>query len=359
MKDAYNKTIIIIPSYEPDELLIDYAKELTNGYFDNVLVIDDGSGESYQDIFKTLEKIKGVEVVYHEVNKGKGRALKTAYEYIKNNYKNVCGVITADSDGQHLAKDCFNIANEMKNGKRGLYLGTRDLLSENVPFKSRNGNRITSTVFKALYGKWLDDTQTGLRGFLAEDLDFMIGIEGERYEYEMQVLIDCVRNGIEFYPIPIDTVYIDNNSASHFNAFKDSFRIYKIILKDFIKFTASSLGTTAVDFAVFLLLSYITLPALGVTSISAIDWISGFIARIISSILNFYINKKYVFKHEGATKTSAIRYTILCFVVICISNLCVSFFEGLGGERWLLKPIVDTILYFVGYKFQNEWVFKK
>ena len=234
MKNTDKKIVVVIPSLEPDEALIEYVDSLLSGYFKSIVVVDDGSSEKFQDIFSSLEEKEGVDVIHHEVNKGKGRALKTAYEYIRNNYQDVYGIITADSDGQHLAKDCYKLAVEMMKGKQGLYLGTRDFNSDNVPFKSRNGNKITSSIFKLFYGKWLDDTQTGLRGFLNEDLDLMIDIEGERYEYEMQVLIDCVRNKVEFIPVSIETVYIDNNSASHFNPFKDSFKIYKIIFKNFI-----------------------------------------------------------------------------------------------------------------------------
>ena len=357
MKDIKNEVVIVIPSLEPDYQLVDYIKELIGDYFNNVLIVDDGSSEKYQCIFDELEQIKGVDVIHHKVNKGKGRALKTAYEYIRSNYANVFGIITADSDGQHLAKDCYKIAKEMKKGKRALYLGTRDLLSDNVPFKSRNGNRITSTVFKLLYGKWLDDTQTGLRGFLVEDLDFMIGVEGERYEYEMQVLIDCVRNNIEFIPIPIETVYINNNSASHFNAFKDSFKIYKIILKNFFKFFLSGITSAIVDLFIYYLLCYLILPKFGLTNQTSIVWTSGLVARIISSTVNFLLNKNFVFKFKGNSKC-AIKYIVNCVLCICVSNAAVSLLSKVTTVEWILKPLIDLVLYFINYKIQSTWVFK-
>lgn len=186
----------------------------------------------------------------------------------------------------------------------------------------------------------------------------MINIEGERYEYEMQVLIDCVRNDIEFIPVEIETVYIDNNSTSHFNPLKDSFKIYKIILKNFFKFMGSSIICTLIDLILFYLLSYLVLPLIGVTNIITIDWVSGFVARFISACTNFYLNKRYVFKAEENSK-SGFRYALLCIVNICLSNLIVSFVETIGGTRWLIKPICDGLLYFLSYKIQNIWVFKK
>ena len=351
------ETIVVIPSLEPDELLIKYVESLTSKYFNHVLVVDDGSSLNYQQIFSQLETINGVKVLHQEVNKGKGRALKTAYTYIKENYTDIKSIITADSDGQHLEEDCYKLAEMMKTGQRGLYLGTRDFSLDVVPFKSRNGNRITSIVFKLLYGRWLKDTQTGLRGFLFEDIDFMNQIEGERYEYEMQVLIDCVRKDIPFYTMDISTVYIDNNSASHFNAFKDSFKIYKIIFKNFFKFMSSSLICTLIDLLLFYFLSYLLLPTIGIVDIVTIDWISGLIARIISAIVNFLINRKYVFKSNKDNK-QIIKYALLSICIICISNIAVSSLELLGGKRWLLKPLCDTVLYFVSYNIQNKWVFK-
>ncbi len=206
-KAALADAVILIPSLEPDERLPAYIRKLTESGFGHVVVVDDGSGESYQPIFLEVEGTgPQVTVLHHDVNHGKGVALKTGFRWIQENLPEISGVITADADGQHTVPDCVHLAEELENGKRALYLGSRDFSLENVPPKSRTGNRFTSCLFFLLYGKWLQDTQTGLRAFRKEDLSFMIGVDGERFEYEMNMLIACARNDLPMIPITIETV---------------------------------------------------------------------------------------------------------------------------------------------------------
>ena len=226
---------IVIPSLEPDERLPKYIIELHIAGFRHIVVIDDGSGEKYQPVFHQNESTDGAVVLHHEVNQGKGVALKTGYTYIRDQLKDVTGVITADADGQHTTADCIRLVEKLQEGKRALYLGSRDFDLPDVPPKSKKGNKITSSVFKTLYGQYLPDTQTGLRAFQRDLLDFMIDVPGERYEYEMKVLIACARAKIPMIPITIETIYEDNNEGSHFHPVRDSWRIYKVILGGFVK----------------------------------------------------------------------------------------------------------------------------
>lgn len=223
--------IVVIPSLSPEENLVDYVDDLIKNGFKNIIVVNDGSSKEYNSIFNKLSKRKAVKVLKHDVNKGKGAALKTAFSYIKKNYKKAKGVLTVDSDGQHLASDCLNIANVILKGKRGLYLGCRDFNDPHVPFKSRCGNKLTSLLFKLLYKQSLSDTQTGLRGFLIDDLDLMIDCDGERYEYEMEMLIKACLNNLKLICVPIETVYINQNEGSHFRPLKDGLKVYKILFR--------------------------------------------------------------------------------------------------------------------------------
>ena len=126
------------------------------------------------------------------MNQGKGRALKTAFSCLLNEYKpeEISGVVTVDADGQHSPEDPKRVAEALLE-EEALILGTRNF-SKDTPFKSRYGNHITTAVFALLYGKKIRYTQTGLRGipygFLAECLR----LEGERFEYEIKMLIDTV-----------------------------------------------------------------------------------------------------------------------------------------------------------------------
>ena len=230
MRDHISDIAIVIPSLSPGKELVEYSKELIKYGFNNIIVVNDGSSTEYDHIFNSLKEHKEITILKHEVNKGKGAGLKTAFKYLKNN-GNVKGILAVDSDGQHLPKDCIKIAEEMLKGERGLYLGCRDFNDPRVPWKSRTGNRMTSFFFERLYKQKLSDTQTGLRGFLIEDLDLMINTEGDRYEYEMEQLIKACLNNLRLICIPIETVYIDNNEGSHFRPLKDGLKIYKILFR--------------------------------------------------------------------------------------------------------------------------------
>ena len=226
-----SEIVIVIPSLSPGDEFIDYVKDLIKYGFTNIIVVNDGSDDRYNAIFDSLKVFKQITLLKHSINKGKGAALKTAFNYIKNNSEGVKGVLTVDSDGQHLPEDCINITKQMLNGERGLYLGCRDFNNPNVPWKSRTGNKLTSFFFKMLYKQELSDTQTGLRGFLVDDLDLMINTVGERYEYEMEQLIKASLNKLKLICIPIQTVYINNNEESHFRPLKDGLKIYKILFR--------------------------------------------------------------------------------------------------------------------------------
>lgn len=221
------KKIILIPAYEPDNKLIELVKKLSKEDLD-IIIIDDGSGPSYQEIFNKCKNTS--KVISYKTNQGKGYALKTGLKYIKENYQNEYIIVTMDCDGQHTIKDANKLIEASINNTDTLFLGKR-IRSQKTPLRSRLGNSITRFVYKITTGLDIYDTQTGLRVFTNSLIDYMINIEGNRFEYEMNVLLSCAKDKINIKEIEIETIYIDNNSKSHFNAIKDSYRIYKNIIK--------------------------------------------------------------------------------------------------------------------------------
>lgn len=357
-RHAAQDAVILIPSLEPDERLPAYIRRLKEGGFARIVVVDDGSPERYQPIFQEIESVEDTTVLHHEVNKGKGIALKTGYKWIMENLGDqITGVITADADGQHTVEDCLKLAEKLEEGERALYLGSRDFNSENIPPKSRFGNKMTSVVFKLLYGQYLPDTQTGLRAFRREDLPFMIGVEGARFEYEMKVLIACSRAKIPIIPIPIETIYENENEGTHFHPIKDSFRIYKVILGSFFKFMASSLTCVVVDQGIFNLLN-LAVFANGTAKSAEIILISTIIARVISATVNFLLNRRFVFKDKGQAGKAFLRYVILSIGIMLLSAGGTWLLGQTGMSSTVAKLITDTLLYFVSYRFQEKWVFR-
>ena len=348
--------VILIPSLEPDDRLPAYMRRLLEAGFTRAVVVDDGSSEKYQPIFRELETLSGVTVLHHEVNRGKGCALKTGYAYIRDNIPEASGVITADADGQHTVEDCWKLAQALTEDRRVLYLGSRDFNLPHVPPKSRFGNKTTSFVFKLFYGHWLPDTQTGLRAFKREDLQFMIDVPGERFEYEMTVLIACARANMPMVPITIETVYENENEGTHFHPIRDSYRIYKVILGNFVKFMGASIASFLIDNGIFTLFDQLLFPE----SLVARPMLSGVIARCISAPCNFLMNRNLVFNFKKDTKKTAIRYALLCIAILLMSSGAVQLLSMLGMPKWMdtiAKIIIDSLLCLVSYRVQDKWVF--
>lgn len=349
---------IIIPSLNPDEKLCKTLDGIIGRGFHRIVVVDDGSDAEHKKPFD-YARSKGCTVLVHEVNRGKGRALKTAFEYCST-LPECIGVITVDGDGQHVAEDIYNCGKEMLlyNNER-VILGCRDFSEENVPFKSRYGNNITKFAFRALCGIKISDTQTGLRAIPAEFLGSMIAYKGERFEYETNMLLEMKTQGIPFSEVKIQTIYLEDNASTHFHPWRDSIRIYKIIFKYSISAGASAL--------IDLLLFYLALHALELFGVSTVEnteltvLIATVVARVISSLFNYSVNRKVVFR--SASRNSFVKYYMLCVVQMLVSAMLVAGISSLCAAgnlgKLIVKLIVDTCLFFVSFGIQREWVFKK
>lgn len=220
-------TIVLIPAYQPDRKLITTLKELVERGLP-ALVVDDGSGSEYDAVF--IEAGKYARIVRYARNRGKGGALKQGISCIRKCFPNCRYMITADADGQHAPADILRLSEKLAEGKTRLVIGSRQFVGD-VPLRSRFGNSITRHIYSLVSGVKVEDTQTGLRGFDASLFDWLLRIPGERYEYEMNVLMSAARDEIEIDELPIETIYEHNNSSSHFDPIKDSVKIYKEIFK--------------------------------------------------------------------------------------------------------------------------------
>lgn len=354
----YDNVQVIIPSLNPDEKLMNTARGMIEKGFSDVILVDDGSDEGHKKEFAAIREAfpDNVTLLVHEVNKGKGRAMKTAFEYVLKERKDSLGVVTVDGDGQHTPDDAARCIDAMIE-KKAFIIGCRDFSLPQVPARSRMGNIITRNVFRYVCGIRVSDTQTGLRAVPASLLQYMTEVEGDRYEYETNQLLKIGSDSVAYAEVPIETVYIDDNQTSHFHPLRDSARIYGVILK----FAASSLISCIIDLVAFrVILAFIpTLIAEATRST-----IAGTAARVISAACNFLINKKAVFSHKGDAAGSALRYVVLALCQLGASLGLVALFTFVFGidSDWLktlVKAVVDTCLFFVSFKIQRNWVFKK
>lgn len=341
------KQTIIIPSYCPSDKIIYFIKEL-NKHFYRIVVVDDGSGNEYSSIFEILKNMAGVTVLKHYTNQGKGRALKTAFNYclIEGNINFFLGgVITVDGDGQHAIKDIINVSNVMNQNSDKLVLGCR-LFRGRVPLRSRFGNSISKVIYSWLCGLNVSDTQTGLRGIPYNSLEEFLAIEGEGYEYETNMLLDAKDNDLQIIEVPIQTIYDSNNGCSHFKPLRDSWRIYSII----IKYSFSSIISVIVDYTIFFLL---TSQSIGVA-------FSTYLARFGSCMFNFILNKNIVFRLKGHFVATLFKYLGLILFSGTISAIFVGgLYKCLGFPIIIAKVLVEIALYFMNYYIQRTFVFHK
>jgi len=346
---------VIIPSLNPDDKLIKVVDSLIEYGFEDIILVNDGSDQAHMEEFNYLEKYSECQVLTHEVNKGKGRALKTAFDFCIANRLDIDGVVTVDGDNQHKAKDIFNCVKAMKENENNIILGVRDFKGENVPAKSRIGNIMTSFVFKFACGLNISDTQTGLRAIPRQYLQLFSEVKGERFEYETNMLLEFKHSGLPYKEVKIETVYIEENASTHFNPIKDSIKIYGVIFK----FLFSSIMSSVIDLSVFSLISFILINRMGTYASILIATVS---ARVISSLFNFSFNRKAVFKSEKSIKNSIMRYYILCVCQLLVSFglvYLVTVALSLGkGLTVVSKAVIDTILFMISFRIQRRWVFK-
>lgn len=356
MSQNMKRSVVLIPSLEPDERLTVYVRELNRYEMFHIVVVDDGSGKEYSHIFRELER-EGCTVLHHGENQGKGCALKTGYQYIKENLSGCRSVITADSDGQHMAEDVYRLAMASGDQPDGLWLGVRDFKKAGVPPKSLIGNRITSLVFAGLYGKYIPDTQTGLRAFGPKLMDQMLDIKGDRFEYETQVLISCIRSKVPVRTIPIETVYEKENEGTHFHALWDSLSVMKVVVSGFMKFFSVSLVSTVIDMAVAWVLFDLLRTVMEGQDFLRI-MVATAAARCMSMSFNYAMNKNFVFQQGRAKGHGLARYLVLSGVNMLLSAAGVYMLHQLLGlDEKLVKMVCDACLFIFSYHIQQRWVF--
>lgn len=346
-------TVIVIPTLNPSEDLVKLVQEIKKFQINKIVIIDDGSDSNKSLIFDKLIK-EECKVIHHDYNRGKGKSLKDGIKYAYENFDNINGYVTADGDGQHLPKDIARVASLLEKNKcsniDNLILGVRNFRSDNVPKRSKFGNKFSSVFFKFETGIDLEDTQTGLRGIPVNLTQLAINIDGDRYDYEMNFLVKVALEKIKIETIPIATVYEEKNKSSHFRTIQDSILIYK----ELVKFAVIAILSAVIDVGLFAFLNCI-LPISNFLTVA----IATAIARITSGVFNFSANKKWSFESKNETKKEAIQYFALFIVQMIASSVLVSILSFLPINVTMIKVFVDLTIFFVNYFIERRFIFNK
>ena len=310
---------------------------------DGVVVVDDGSGPAYASVFAQAAQA-GATVIGHEVNQGKGCALKRGFAYIE---EHLAGhdVICADCDGQHSVSGIAQVAAAVRAHPRTMVLGTR-LFTGDVPAASRIGNTVTRVLFARSTGTRIFDTQTGLRGYPAEMLPWLQDVEGQRFEYELNLLLHGAAEGIPVLEVPIETIYLEGNASTHFRPVVDSVRVYAPLAK----FSLSSLIAFAIDFVLLFVIHRFT-DNLAASVIGA---------RGVSSVTNFVINRRVVFGSRSgrSLRSSATRYFALVLVIVGANYGLMYLLHSIADLPLLVaKILTELTLFTLSYQAQQRVVF--
>jgi len=332
------RTIVVIPAFNPTISLVQLCSKLSKKKLD-ILIIDDGSVGNSSNIFSTLKNI-GHTVIPHSNNMGKGAALKTAYKYLLNSslYSHI---ITCDADGQHLPDDIFSLEQKIHSMPESFIIGVRKFDSS-TPLRSRLGNSISSYFYGKRLGFKLQDSQSGLRAFPISFAKLSIEIPFNHYEFESHQLTLAKDEDFSFVQIPIQTVYLDKNSSSHFKPLIDSFKIYST----FFRYFYTSFLTFLVDLLAFIIVFYFSNNV----------YTSTLLARVVSILFQFFFLSKYVFLTSGL-----LRFILfICYVLsmgLISSFLQVSLSSIVNSSIYVSKILVEGILFFLNYYLMKNFLF--
>ncbi|MDJ0348862.1 bifunctional glycosyltransferase family 2/GtrA family protein [Cryobacterium sp. PH29-G1] len=337
--------IALIPAYEPGAHLLEVITGLRqHAPWLTVLVVDDGSGARFDAVFAAAERA-GAEVIRYPTNRGKGHALKVGFRHIQRAYPGQ-DVVCADSDGQHSTTDIVRVAEWIRGSDGAIVLGGRHFTGA-VPLRSKVGNLVARHAFESTTGFVIRDTQTGLRGYPAALLPWLLSIKGERFEYELNMLLDSSANHTRIDELDIETIYLEHNASSHFRPISDSLRVMLPLLL-----------FATVSFASFLV-DVVGLQLLFTATGSLLASVVG--ARLVSGSMNFLLNRRLVFRAQGSGhgRGDALRYIVLALALVAASYLFLAALTGLGIALLPAKLLTDTTLYVLSFLVQRRFVFAR
>ena len=318
--------LVLIPAYEPDAQLVALTQQLKAKGF-AVLVVNDGSGEKYEDVVTAVRN--HATVIKLEKNSGKGAALKAGMRHIRDQMPECEYFITCDADGQHRVEDVERVRDRLHKGDK--FVLTVRNRKKDIPLRSKVGNSLSRFVYALLSNRYLSDNQSGLRGFARVHIDWLIDVEKDNYDYEMNMLYYATKKNIKISTIPIEAIYIGNNESSHFNPVGDTVKIYKslfrLALGTFIAFFVSEMLVAALSLTVGYRHLVITLPTVAA----------------ISYLVNIVLSKYLCFRHTPCyDQWKTLIYTVFWYVFYTLG--CMLFRYALPEvPLWLAFNIVYAV----------------
>jgi glycosyltransferase involved in cell wall biosynthesis len=194
---------------------------------ETVVVVDDGSSDETSRVASE----GGATVLRHDVNRGKGAALKTAFAWALE--RGFDGVITLDADGQHLPAEIAKLVGARHGTGADLIIGGRSHLFAQMLPRRRNANRFSAWSIAKAAGTNVTDSQSGFRLYSRRLLE-RVKLRSDGFAMESEVIVRSGRSGFHIITIPIELGFVDGLATSHYKPVKDTLRIAWTVLKALI-----------------------------------------------------------------------------------------------------------------------------
>ncbi|MEO8025898.1 MAG: bifunctional glycosyltransferase family 2/GtrA family protein [Bryobacteraceae bacterium] len=337
--------VVVIPAFRPAEALVSLVRELSGAGWAGIVVVNDGSEPRFNFFFESVRILPGVTVLSHAVNLGKGAALKTGIDHAMRAFPGMTGVVTADADGQHVSEDIGHVGAALADDPSALWIGSRGF-EGGVPLRSRIGNSVTRCLVKAVLGRSLRDTQSGLRGIPAKMLPDLLRIESSGYEFELDMLTAAKHQNCAIRELPIRTIYEPGNPTSHFNPLRDSAKITFVLFR----FGLLSLTTAALDNVVFYLAFEVSDEIL----------LSQALGRALGVVFNYGLARRAVFLSGDRHRSTLPRYLVLVAASGLVSFGLIHFLMYLFELPVMVAKITaESGLFLANFAVQRDFVFTR
>jgi glycosyltransferase involved in cell wall biosynthesis len=217
------RVAVLIPALNAERTIAKVVAE-SRRHAEPVVVIDDGSGDATGEVARAV----GATVLRHDVNRGKGGALKTGFAWaLEHRFE---AVITLDADGQHLPAEIPKFIEAKEETDADLIIGGRSHLFGGMLPRRRMANRFSAWCIARFSGARVTDSQSGFRLYSANVLR-AIELRTDGFDLESEVIVRAGRRGFRIVTIPIDLGFVDGISTSHYKPLKDSLRIAWTVIR--------------------------------------------------------------------------------------------------------------------------------
>lgn len=358
MSTYRDRIALVMPALNPDEHMVTLVRELRELGFSHLILINDGSREDCYPYFRTCRNKYDCVVLNHPVNKGKGAALKYGFRYLLKKIPGLTGALTVDSDGQICPADIDKAAKMQDENPDKMVLGYREFSGDNVPFKSKLGNYTSIYAMGFLYGVYVNDAMTGLHGMsIGLIKNVLLHTKGDRFNFELNELVDCKKHNVPFLEFPIQTVYIDGNKASTYHPVKDTIRIFNQIYRNDLLIKLSWAG---LDLLAFGLLRKILSPAVRgrLGAFSTLTVASALLSQLITVLYKYTVRALQGYERPKLTAEMIGKYACLYGMRLLGSIAAVDLIGTPGAHAVLKKAGSDLTLYQLSYFLERKWIWK-